>query len=117
MSPFKAMYVNTEGKPFRLTGMKQQTCLIRVPSILSKEQLVLGLPSLLSHQSSVTQQIVSQGALWVVGHGEKEGSDKSVALNCYRFSCLNLFLQEVKSLGGAEAEVQRKELSPSLYSK
>lgn len=121
LSPFYVCeYRRKTWHPFRLTGIKhvyQQTCLIRVPSILSKEQLVLGLPSLLSHQSSVTQQIVSQGALWVVGHEEKEGSDKSVALNCYRFSCLNLFLQEVKSLGGAEAEVQRKELSPSLYSK
>lgn len=59
----------------------------------------------------------------MVGDEEEEeeeedgGSDKSVALNCYRFSCLNLFLKEVKSLGGAGAEVQRKELSPSLNSK
>lgn len=48
---------------------------------------------------------------------EGEGSDKTVALNCYRFSCLNLFLQEVKSLGGAGAAVQRKGLSFSLNSK
>lgn len=72
---------------------------------------------LLPHQSSVTRQIVSQGALWVVGDEEEDGSDKSVAPNWYRFNHLNLFLQEVNRLGGAEAEVQRKELSPSLYSK
>lgn len=48
---------------------------------------------------------------------EEEGSDKSVALNCYRFSCLNLFFREVKSLGDAEAEVQKKELSPNADSK
>ena len=53
----------------------------------------------------------------MVGDEEEEGSDKSVALNCYRFSSLNLFLQEVKSLGGAAAEVQRKELTSSLNSK
>lgn len=48
--------------------------------------------SLLSYQSSVAQQIVSQGAVRVVGDEEEGGgSDKSVALNCYRFSCLNLF--------------------------
>lgn len=53
----------------------------------------------------------------MVGDEEEEGSDRSVGLNCYRFSCLNFFLQEVKSLEGAGAEVQRKELSSSLNSK
>lgn len=61
--------------------------------------------SLLSYQSNVAQQIVSQDAVRVVGDEEGGGSDKSVGLNCYRFSCLNLFLQEDKSLRGAVAEV------------
>jgi len=29
------------------------------------------------------------------------GSDKSVALNCFGFRCLNLFLQEGESVGEA----------------
>lgn len=73
---------------------------------------------MLSYQSNAAQQIVSHDAVWVAGdEKEEEGSDKSVALNCYRFGSLNLFLWEVKSLGGAGAEVQRKELSHGLNSK
>ena len=57
----------------------------------------------------------------MVGDEEEEegegGSDKSVATNCYRFSSLNLFLPEVKSLGVAGTELQRKELSSGLNSK
>lgn len=73
-------------------------------------------PSLLSHQSNVTQQIATQDAARLV-RDEEEGSDKGAALNCYWFSCLNVFLQKVKSQGGAEDEVQKKDPSFSLKSK
>ena len=51
-------------------------------------------PSLVSHQSRVTPQIVSQGALWVVGDEEKAGKDGTVDPNCYRFNCLNILSAE-----------------------
>lgn len=89
-------------------GLSDQT------SINSVQRTTCAAPSLLSHQSIVTLQIVSQGALWAVGDEEEGGSDKSVALNCYRFSCLNLFFflfREVKSPGWGS------EVSRCCYSK
>lgn len=86
-------------------------------SINSLQGAICPGPSLLSYQTNAVQQIVSHDAVGVVGDEKEGGSDKSVALNCYRFGCLNLFLWEVKSLGGAGAEVQRKELSHCLNSK
>lgn len=84
-------------------------------SINSVQRATCPVPSLLSHQSIVTLQIVSQGAPWAVGDEEEGGSDKSVALNCYRFSCLNLFFfflfREVKSPGWGP------EVSRCCYSK
>lgn len=88
------------------------TCLSAGPSdrtsINSFQRATCPAPSLLSHQSIVTLQIVSQGALWAVGDEEEGGSDKSVALNCYRFSGLNLFFF-FSSSGRlrVQAEVQR----------
>lgn len=71
------------------------TCLSAGPSdqtsINPVQRTTCQASSLLSHQSIVTLQIVSQGALLAVGDEEEGGSDKSVVLNCYRFSCLNLF--------------------------
>lgn len=96
------------------------TCLSAGPSdwtsINSFQRATCPAPSLLSHQSIVTLQIVSQGALWAVGDEEEGGSDKSVALNCYRFSGLNLFFffflfREVKSPGWGP------EVSRCCYSK
>lgn len=96
------------------------TCLSAGPSdqtsINPVQRTTCQASSLLSHQSIVTLQIVSQGALLAVGDEEEGGSDKSVVLNCYRFSCLNLFFffflfREVKSPGWGS------EVSRCCYSK
>lgn len=42
---------------------------------------------------------------------EEEGSD---SLNCYRFICLNLSVQKVKSLGGARLRFKSKNCNPGL---
>lgn len=74
--------------PSRLTGIKH---IYRSSSLIYSRQFPQ--KSHLSRAVSVvTQQIVSQGELWLMRDEEEEGSDKSVALNCYWFIPLSFFL-------------------------